>query len=683
MDGDRHLPQSFLVEGPVIQGRQGLELRFRDLPRLSREISEEVHEVQVPDILIRGEEETVDGRRVNDVVCFLPVAAQPLVELGQLLVRHDPAGLPHEGHFHTERRPLVADPQPGLVHSKAVAAALPDALRKGPLVASGFQLLKIGHSLLIADAGDRDAAQPMLAGEIRQEGRKVRHLLRLDALGDQGRGLPRQTEALRHPLHHLGFNGDVGVLAALQAVRLPAEPDPPAAAFVLAGIEVVALPQAVLLPLPDGAGAHGGDKALLRRHGELILHRAGEAVDGEYRAGAVGRAPLPVAVAAKVRFRAGFGPAALGDIAVEAILAEGVIIAAHREVPLAQAQLRAPVLLDQRLRQGIGGDIPVLQSFLGASVVAQELQIGIDAALLLEDHIAAVGLPVPHDQKLAALVAVPAILRQGLSPSGDDPVSGLVGGLIGQRQGPDLQGPLRVPARKSPPQGQRLHPDVLQGVRHRGLHQGTRSSRVPMIDIIGDLSGLGLIDPGEGILLHAGVGPALVLRQAEDPGEEVHAGRLLLIPQGQVGLAILPGQEPEEVGLSIDGVLRPEGPDRGTALAEFGGAHAVHPAEGAALLRAEADIEAVLAQGLSRLLRIEDITAIPAEGHGAVLPHQNTGQALPIRTQLRVGVKHLPQAEVLPEGVGDAPGIHAAGGNECHAEGPRQQQRPGLGPPEA
>ena len=207
--------------------------------------------------------------------------------------------------------------------------------------------------------------------------------------------------------------------------------------------------------------------------------------------------------------------------------------------------------------------------------------------------------------------------------------------------------------------------------------------RVFVIDIVGDLSGLGLVDPGEGILLHAGVAAALVLRQAEDPGEEVHAGRLLLIPQGQVGLAILPGQEPEEVGLSIDGVLRPEGPDRGTALAEFGGAHAVHPAEGAALLRAEADIEAVLAQGLSRLLRIEDITAIPAEGHGAVLPHQNTGQALPIRTQLRVGVKHLPQAEVLPEGVGDAPGIHAAGGNECHAEGPRQQQRPGLGPPEA
>ena len=179
----------------------------------------------------------------------------------------------------------------------------------------------------------------MLAGEIRQEDRKVRHLLRLDALGDQGRGLPRQTEALRHPLHHLGLNGNVGVPAALQAVRLPAEPDPPTAALVLAGIEVVALLQAVPLPLPDGAGAHGGDKTLLRRHGELILYRAGEAVDGEHRSGAVGRAPLPVSVAAKVRFRAGLGPAALRDVAVEPVLAKGVIIAPHREVSLAQAQL--------------------------------------------------------------------------------------------------------------------------------------------------------------------------------------------------------------------------------------------------------------------------------------------------------------------------------------------------------
>lgn len=63
--------------------------------------------------------------------------------------------------------------------------------------------------------------------------------------------------------------------------------------------------------------------------------------------------------------------------------------------------------------------------------------------------------------------------------------------------------------------------------------------------------------------------------------------------------------------------------------AELGGAHAVHPAEGAALLRAEAGVEAVLTQGLSRLLRVKDIAAIPAEGHGAVLPHQNTGADLP------------------------------------------------------
>ena len=162
-------------------------------------------------------------------------------------------------------------------------------------------------------------------------------------------------------------------------------------------------------------------------------------------------------------------------------------------------------------------------------MIAQELQVGVYAALLLEDHIAAVGLPVPHDQKLAALVAVPAVLRQGLSPSGDDPVPGLVGGLIGQRQGPDLQGPLRVPAREAPPQGQGLHPYVLQGVRHRVVRRIGSLRCVFVIDIVGDLSGLGLVDPGEGILLHAGVAAALVLRQAEDPGEEVHAGGLLLI----------------------------------------------------------------------------------------------------------------------------------------------------------
>ena len=43
----------------------------------------------------------------------------------------------------------------------------------------------------------------MLAGEIRQEGRKVRHLLRLDALGDQGRGLPRQTDGVAHIAGHM------------------------------------------------------------------------------------------------------------------------------------------------------------------------------------------------------------------------------------------------------------------------------------------------------------------------------------------------------------------------------------------------------------------------------------------------------------------------------------------------
>ena len=290
---------------------------------------------------------------------------------------------------------------------------------------------------------------------------------------------------------------------------------------------------------------------------------------------------------------------------------------------------------------------------------------------------------MPHDQKLAALVAVPAILRQGLSPGGDNPVPGLVGGLIGQRQGPDLQGPLRVPAREAPPQGQGLHPYVLQGVRHRVVRRIGSLRCVFVIDIVGDLSGLGLVDPGEGILLHAGVAAALVLRQAEDPGEEVHAGGLLLIAQGQVSLAILPGQEPEEVGLAVGGVLRLEGPDRSAAPAELGGAHTIHPAEGAALLRAEAGVEAILTQVLIRLLRIEDIAAIPAEGHGAVLPHQNTGQTFPVRAQFRVGVKHLPQAEILPEGVRDAPGIHAAGGDEGHAEDPRQQQRPGLGPPEA
>ena len=156
-----------------------------------------------------------------------------------------------------------------------------------------------------------------------------------------------------------------------------------------------------------------------------------------------------------------------------------------------------------------------------------------------------------------------------------------------------------------------------------------------------------------------------------------------MIAQGQVNLAVLPGQEPEEVGLAVSAVLRPEGPDRSAAPAELGGAHAVHPAEGAALLRAEAGVEAVLTQGLSRLLRVKDIAAIPAEGHGAVLPHQNTGQTFPVRAQFRVGVKHLPQAKILPEGVCDAPGIHAAGGDEGHAEDPRQQQRPGLGPTEA
>ena len=100
-----------------------------------------------------------------------------------------------------------------------------------------------------------------------------------------------------------------------------------------------------------------------------------------------------------------------------------------------------------------------------------------------------------------------------------------------------------------------------------------------------------------------------------------------MIAQGQVNLAVLPGQEPEEVGLAVGGVLCPEGPDRGAAPAELGGAHAVHPAEGAALLRAEAGVEAVLTQGLSRLLRVKDIAAIPAEGHGAVLPHQ-TGDGM-------------------------------------------------------
>ena len=203
----------------------------------------------------------------------------------------------------------------------------------------------------------------------------------------------RRREALRHEVHHLRLDEDVGIVADAQ-IR-PQSPDPPAAVPIGGGVKVVPLVYAVLPPFPDLLGIVQRLEALLPGSNIFVLQGLGEPVYRKDGAGIIAGIPFPVTVTAMGR-HVRHDPCAAGNIevaAVHIVAVDGIItgLAIFRVV----VDLVDPVLHIQRQIQILIRHIPVINGLLYGVVIAEELAAVIDG-VIAEDVVAAVIVPQGH-----------------------------------------------------------------------------------------------------------------------------------------------------------------------------------------------------------------------------------------------------------------------------------------------